>query len=734
MGNGGSYTSKATINPHFFVFTRWEAPEMAEFLQRGQQELSETFALRRHEFDFLVGHELVDFPTSRALFNEIFDTDGNSLVDKFEVMTVICLVSKLSNKEKIQFFFDLFNFNNKGYLYESELVLLFYAISRGVFKADQKYIPPSNKSIAHLVEEAKLHMVYSKGSMRKPELVKFILGNRDVLSFLESWRGHAAQVLLGESKKWRDLTFPAAAVSIAPSYEWLKVGLPPENFIRWRRRDKVGNELGCLQMFTHAESFFKTVDRRAVYKGPGVIGQGTLKQGMLADRWFLNALAAIIARPEAVMACLATTGQEESGRYCTRFYEGGGWRSVNVDDRIPCSPDCNPLFSVSSHSLEAWPLILEKGLAKYLGSYGRLGMCGQRGDATMTGLRLVTGGHVQQLSTQDFHWTSVEIEVPEGRESGAAFVKKCMAQGSFVSLGRSESMVLMSRRPPATTLRATEDDPTGGEAEGGVSNATKYQLMLPPCGRLFPVVGHVFIKNYLYIILRDAFGLIDDCDPGVNFETGHCRTFMIKVEDIPKSYDIVMVSRFPDSLRPLADKLQFQPWYTEFDCQDTGGVQAPAAFRLTVRRGDPESALVANPLRRMGNRAANITAVLYASDGKAPTELEKLMRLRPKVDFSREKTEMRKRKLKLEMRANVKEKEEGKKSDKDAKAAAAGGKKTEADDDEDFTFGRVKGPKYEEPEELVEVCFTVSRYRFLQFRFRHCCIWKMLPHKFFLTD
>jgi hypothetical protein len=219
MGNSGSFTEKAVINPNLFVFTKWGDQEVREFLQRGQEELPETFALRKHEFDFLLGTELVDYATSRALFHDIFDLDGNGLVDKFEVMAIVCLTSKIGNKDKINFFFDLFNFNDKGYLFQSELTLMMLALSRGVFKVDQKYLPPNNKVIAMLTLEAFLHAKVDKTSIRKPELVNFALGSNQVLSFMESWRGHASQVLLADGEKWRDLSFPCLHKSIAPSDE-----------------------------------------------------------------------------------------------------------------------------------------------------------------------------------------------------------------------------------------------------------------------------------------------------------------------------------------------------------------------------------------------------------------------------------------------------------------------------------------------------------------------------------
>ena len=619
MGNSGSYTTKAEIKPCFFVFTKWGSPEMKALLLKSQFELPETFALRKHEFEFLLGTDLVDFNTLRTLFNDIFDLDKNQMVDKFEVLVVICLTSKIDNIEKINFFFDLFNFNDKGYLYDSELALLLLAVSRGVFKADQKYLPPSNKIISMLVQEAFLHAKVDKKSIRKPELVNFALGNPEILSFLESWRGHASQVLLAPDEQWRDLTFPCSASSIIPSHDWLKLGYPPGNFVKWRRRKKAGNGRGYVDIFTHELSYLKTVDRRIVFTGSGIIGRGSLQQGLLPDRWFLNALAAMTGRPDTITACLASTGQEDSGRFCTRMYEGSGWRSVNVDDRIPCSPDGNPLFATSSSPTESWPMILEKGLAKYLGSYSHIGMCATRGDATEAGLRLLTGGHVYKLHVKDFEWRSVEDDVRG--QSGAAFVKKCISEGTLISFGKSESLALMQQK-------------VGRQAT--TTNDNTVPPIMQPFGRLFPVVGSVIVKGYNHLILRDPYDLIADCDVDVNYESGHSRTFKIKLEDLPAIYDTMIISRYPDSLRVIAERLYLKPWKSEVISQDTKSVDSPAKFLLSVSKSE-SNGIRLNPIKKMGDRAANITAVLEESDGKVISELEKVMTLKEKVDFSRVK-------------------------------------------------------------------------------------------------
>ena len=194
MGNTGSFTRKAKLGTSFFVFTTWTNVDMKMFLMRGIQELAESFALRRYEMEFLLGKNLVDFKTCRSLFNDVFDTDKNQLVDKFEVMCMVCLASKMSNMEKVYFLFDLFNFNNKGYLFESEISLLLMAVTRGAYKVDQKFLPPNTKTIEDLTKKALKCAKYNPDYVRKPELVEFVVRNTEVMAFLDSWRGHAAQV------------------------------------------------------------------------------------------------------------------------------------------------------------------------------------------------------------------------------------------------------------------------------------------------------------------------------------------------------------------------------------------------------------------------------------------------------------------------------------------------------------------------------------------------------------
>ena len=489
---------------------------MDALLLRSQNELSETTALRKYEFNFLIAEgTLIDFYNAKGLFEEIFDTDRNKMIDKFEVLSVICLASNLSNAQKVQFLFDLFNFNGKGYLTESEIKLLFTSVTVGIAKADRDIKVPNPVITRKLIEIAIAYGKAQKSSIRKPELVRYVAEIKDVALYMEAWRGRAGQVSLPAGEKWRDGFFPCLDSSLYPNSIYsLYDGMPPSHFIRWRRVINVGPGSGRNMLFSHTVNILKTVDKKLVYGGLGCLGSGVLKQGLLADRWILNALAVMTARPQTIIALFASTGQEELGRYCLRFFEGGGWRGVFVDDRIPCTPDCSPIFLTSSDPCEIWPLLVEKGLAKYFATYGHIGMASTRSDSVFAALRLLTGGHVIKYCTEDYDWKSVDTECI--KEDGFKLVKRVWEEGSLVAFGRSETR-LMHR----STLQYRY-------IIFIFYNGNVYILSLfsprkcPPHGHFFPVVGTEYVEGFAVIILHDPWGLIGTPDSlTVNYYTNN---------------------------------------------------------------------------------------------------------------------------------------------------------------------------------------------------------------------
>ena len=76
-------------------------------------------------------------------------------------------------------------------------------------------------------------------------------------------------------------------------------------------------------------------------------------------------------------------------------------------------------------------LVLEKGLAKYLGSYGNIAISSEKHDATMFGMRLLTGGHVYREQVLDYSWKSavVDINFDAGEMDGAQMLLDKLTEG-----------------------------------------------------------------------------------------------------------------------------------------------------------------------------------------------------------------------------------------------------------------------------------------------------------------
>lgn len=558
MGQTGSITAKAQIHDLLRVFTQWNESRIQEMLLRARKDFSDTFALRFGEFEHLLNRELVSFLLARDMFNEIFDTDNNNMVDKYEVLCLAIMMSTISTQKKVEFLFDLFDFNDKGFLTKAEMSLAFITVVNSLHKGDGRRAKPTPLLLNSILEN--LFEVYSRGekkdSVFRYDFLSFCANTSDVRGYLEFWRGVASQVLLPSYLKWRDPWFPASEQSVAPNPEWLDRGMPPSDFIQWRRSQHVGT--GFTRLFTHKTTQLKNHHKTLTFHGPGVIGTGTLKQGLLASRWLLNAFAAIIAQPASIPELFSHTGQEQEGRFCCRLYEGGGWRTIFVDDRIPCKPDGTVAFSSSSDTSEFWVTLLEKAVAKYMKTYADFSICGLRSDSPEIALRWCTGGHVMKLCTYDFDWKSLSSEC-EGTD-GVGYIQTILSEGSIVLCGRSETNVIdrnsMSKNP--------------------------YQG--PPHGRLFPVVGTLIREGYRYIVLRDAWGCESRAKTKAppDEEFGHSRLFEVKSEDVTDLYDTLVVCRYLDALKDSTEKLGFRPWRTENIKVETGGVLNPATLKITI--------------------------------------------------------------------------------------------------------------------------------------------------------
>jgi len=137
------------------------------------------------------------------------------------------------------------------------------------------------------------------------------------------------------------------------------------------------------------------------------IGPGDLAQGWLGNCWLIASIAALAEFPAAVQQ-LFVEADAAAGRYFVRLYDMGkaSWEHVEIDDHIPCTHEAD--WSGVAHTVDAsgarvyryedvynaqgllkvpgvwtplfgrpkgnkiWALLLEKAVAKFVGSYALL--------------------------------------------------------------------------------------------------------------------------------------------------------------------------------------------------------------------------------------------------------------------------------------------------------------------------------------------------------------------------
>lgn len=163
-------------------------------------------------------------------------------------------------------------------------------------------------------------------------------------------------------KNFVDPNFPPLDSSI---YDNIHDEYPFPNIVHWRR----------------PKEFMKTAPQLFL----GGIDPNDIKQGALADCWFLSSVACMAERPILIERLFITKEYNDYGIYKIRLCKNGEWIVVTVDDYIPCYYNAGPMFSRSNGD-ELWVLLLEKAYAKLHGNYWclRFGLT-QHGLIDMTG-------------------------------------------------------------------------------------------------------------------------------------------------------------------------------------------------------------------------------------------------------------------------------------------------------------------------------------------------------------
>ncbi|VDM64023.1 unnamed protein product [Angiostrongylus costaricensis] len=114
-----------------------------------------------------------------------------------------------------------------------------------------------------------------------------------------------------------------------------------------------------------------------------------IEQGCLGDCWLLSAMALIAERPDILDHILITKEYSHFDPLCFQSF-------LFVDDFFPCRIETRSIAFADGRKNQLWVPLIEKALAKQLGSYSRL-LAGR----TVEGLAMLTGASVEVISLED---------------------------------------------------------------------------------------------------------------------------------------------------------------------------------------------------------------------------------------------------------------------------------------------------------------------------------------------
>lgn len=165
------------------------------------------------------------------------------------------------------------------------------------------------------------------------------------------------------------------------------VGKEEEVFSQWQALQRAGNEFKD-DTFHGAAALWKREPRPGLVErwcrpkevrglGPQTIllrsdvKPRDVAQGCIGDCWIVSVLALLAAHPQLLERIVVTKDMQRCCAYIVRLCHAGQWRSILVDDLLPCRAD-GTLVYVRSQRNQLWPMLVEKACAKLHGSFEAL--------------------------------------------------------------------------------------------------------------------------------------------------------------------------------------------------------------------------------------------------------------------------------------------------------------------------------------------------------------------------
>eukprot|EP00955_Chlamydomonas_euryale_P116245 366406-Chlamydomonas_euryale.AAC.8 len=179
---------------------------------------------------------------------------------------------------------------------------------------------------------------------------------------------------------YTDKKFPPTAASIGPlgGKSLQQVGAEVE----WRRVGDI-----CQRSGQDGAQLFA-----------GEIEAADIAQGQVGNCWLMSALACLAQVEGAIQQVFYTREYNAYGKYRVRLYDYTKEKFVTipVDDKIPVKKGTTECMFAKPNGDEAWVLILEKAMAKFMGSYHNMD-----GGSCMWAFEVLTGNYVFKFKQEN---------------------------------------------------------------------------------------------------------------------------------------------------------------------------------------------------------------------------------------------------------------------------------------------------------------------------------------------
>lgn len=131
----------------------------------------------------------------------------------------------------------------------------------------------------------------------------------------------------------------------------------------------------------------------------GAFQAGDVSQGHVGNCWLIAAFIVLMQREPEVIKRAFLTQKSVRGRWRIRIFDrlADDWVIVSVDDHIPVVRQTRQPVFARSLKRDVWMLLLEKAIAKFVGTYAQLD-----GGHTAWALNALTGEPVFRLKRYDF--------------------------------------------------------------------------------------------------------------------------------------------------------------------------------------------------------------------------------------------------------------------------------------------------------------------------------------------